>query len=191
MKNKKVLGLLGLVFVIIIVVALACVFKDLSLDEAQSPTRVQVPANNVPIDFDWETYVQNYEDLRQAGIDTEKKAKQHWVEFGKSEGRDYHPLRPKKLDTADKLPAPVAETSVMPAQSAAVAPIEAVKSFAEAPLAASRSIPRAYIDSPNIDPMSLRKKFDEVLQRAGVKTKEDAMEFSLAFWEKRRKVYFS
>ena len=189
--NKKVLSLLGLVFVIIIGVALSRLFEDLPGAEGRGPTMVQVPTNRVPSDFDWETYIQNYEDLRQAGIDTEKKAQQHWLEFGKSEGRDYHAPRQTRLDNAAKLPELVAETSMTPAQSAAVAPVETTKSFAVSPLATSRSIPRVFLDSSNFDPTNLRKKYDEVLQRAGIKTKEAAMELSLALWEKRRTVYFS
>ena len=189
--NKKVLSLLGLVFVIIIGVTLSRFFKDLPRAEAQDPAIVQVPTNKVPSDFDWKTYIQNYEDLRQAGIDTEKKAQQHWLKFGKSEGRDYYTLRPIKPDNAARPPDLVAGTSMTPAQSAAVAPVETVKSFAVSSLATSRSISRVSLDPPNFDPTSLRKKYGEVLQQAGIKTKEEAMEFSLAFWEKRRKIYFS
>ncbi len=30
------------------------------------------------MNFNWKTYVYNYEDLRKAGINTEKKALRHW-----------------------------------------------------------------------------------------------------------------
>ena len=39
--------------------------------------------------FDWETYIRNYEDLRKAGIITRDKAWKHWIEYGKSEGRKH------------------------------------------------------------------------------------------------------
>lgn len=39
--------------------------------------------------FDWKTYISNYIDLQKAGINTEKKAWNHWVTLGKSEGRTY------------------------------------------------------------------------------------------------------
>ena len=41
------------------------------------------------MNFNWKTYVQNYEDLRKAGINNEKKAKTHWEIHGKNEGRTY------------------------------------------------------------------------------------------------------
>ena len=37
--------------------------------------------------FDWITYLSNYEDLRKNGIKTKEKAYQHWIKFGKKEGR--------------------------------------------------------------------------------------------------------
>ena len=37
--------------------------------------------------FDWEYYVNKYEDLKNAGIDNEEKAKNHWINYGKKEGR--------------------------------------------------------------------------------------------------------
>ena len=39
--------------------------------------------------FDWETYINNYEDLRNAGIDTKEKAYKHWKNHGIKEGRTY------------------------------------------------------------------------------------------------------
>jgi hypothetical protein len=52
----------------------------------------------VPFDFDWETYIENYPDLQQADwVNSERGAKQHWVEFGRNEGRTY-----KKLKQSDK-----------------------------------------------------------------------------------------
>jgi hypothetical protein len=37
--------------------------------------------------FDWEFYVNNYEDLRKNGINTYEKALKHWNTYGKYEGR--------------------------------------------------------------------------------------------------------
>jgi hypothetical protein len=39
--------------------------------------------------FDWQTYIRNYEDLQNAGINTRKKAWHHWINHGKLEGRIY------------------------------------------------------------------------------------------------------
>ena len=38
-------------------------------------------------DFDWQTYLLYYPDLKQAGIDTEEKARKHYKTFGRGEGR--------------------------------------------------------------------------------------------------------
>lgn len=39
--------------------------------------------------FDWVTYIENYKDLVEAGINTEKEAYRHWINYGKKEGRIY------------------------------------------------------------------------------------------------------
>jgi hypothetical protein len=43
--------------------------------------------------FDWVTYIENYEDLRNAGINTYESALQHWNMHGKKEGRTYIDLK--------------------------------------------------------------------------------------------------
>lgn len=40
-------------------------------------------------DFDWKTYVENYEDLQKANINTYESALQHWNKYGKKEGRTF------------------------------------------------------------------------------------------------------
>ena len=37
--------------------------------------------------FDWNIYINNYEDLQKAEINTKEKAWEHWVLYGKFEGR--------------------------------------------------------------------------------------------------------
>ena len=37
--------------------------------------------------FDWKKYIEDYEDLRKAGIDTKDKAWKHWLNYGKNENR--------------------------------------------------------------------------------------------------------
>ena len=59
-------------------------------DESRSPTHIEIlknEFNKLPTFFDWQYYINNYEDLRNAGIDNEEKAYDHWVNNGKSEGR--------------------------------------------------------------------------------------------------------
>ena len=42
--------------------------------------------------FDWETYINNYEDLRNAGINIYESALNHWINHGEKEGRTYMPI---------------------------------------------------------------------------------------------------
>ena len=45
--------------------------------------------------FNWEDYVNNYEDLKKANINTYESALEHWNNHGKKEGRTY-----KKFDNS-------------------------------------------------------------------------------------------
>lgn len=40
--------------------------------------------------FDWKFYISNYSDLRNCGIDTEQKAYNHYIKYGKFENRRTH-----------------------------------------------------------------------------------------------------
>jgi hypothetical protein len=52
--------------------------------------RKNITTNNSLInEFDWQTYINNYEDLRNAGINTQAKAWVHWTRCGMKEGRTY------------------------------------------------------------------------------------------------------
>ena len=56
-------------------------------------------------DFDWIAYLENYEDLRNAGINTEEKALEHWNNHGRNEGRidkDIKYIRIYHIDLMDK-----------------------------------------------------------------------------------------
>jgi len=46
--------------------------------------------NKIPDNFNWRVYIDNYPDLRKNGIDNEEKAKRHWADYGKKEGRIYN-----------------------------------------------------------------------------------------------------
>ena len=39
------------------------------------------------MNFDWEQYIENYADLKAAGINTQQKALQHYNRYGKRENR--------------------------------------------------------------------------------------------------------
>ena len=43
--------------------------------------------------FDWENYISNNPDLQDSGIDTFDKAWDHWLNYGKSEGRSFFQIR--------------------------------------------------------------------------------------------------
>jgi hypothetical protein len=45
--------------------------------------------NNLPKNFDWKTYLDNYEDLRNAGFKTEQDVITHYLKYGKFEGRSF------------------------------------------------------------------------------------------------------
>lgn len=49
--------------------------------------------------FDWKMYVDNYEDLQQAGIRTEEQALKHWNRYGKREGRTFYKIN--KIENND------------------------------------------------------------------------------------------
>ena len=48
---------------------------------------------NIP--FDWLTYINNYDDLRLAKINTYEKALQHWNIYGKNENRTFKKILDK------------------------------------------------------------------------------------------------
>ncbi len=59
-----------------------------AVDAVESPSKVELPP-----DFDWEQYVENYPDLQKAGIDTEEEAISHYASHGINENRSYKPLK--------------------------------------------------------------------------------------------------
>ena len=90
--DMKVLRSVALILSMIAVVSTA------GCSKAKSPnvqprtaiqTQAKTPLVNAPSDFNWKVYVNNYQDLRDAGIDTEEEALEHWLNFGQKEGREY------------------------------------------------------------------------------------------------------
>lgn len=39
------------------------------------------------MEFDWKYYINRYSDLKKSGINTKKKAYQHWIKYGRNENR--------------------------------------------------------------------------------------------------------
>jgi hypothetical protein len=54
---------------------------------------------NVPEDFNWENYVNNYDDLIDAGINNKIKAIEHWINYGKIEGRTYYNFENSNIES--------------------------------------------------------------------------------------------
>jgi hypothetical protein len=52
--------------------------------------------------FDWNTYINNYDDLIEANINTKEKAWNHWLNHGKNEGRIYDTNLKNCLNNAEK-----------------------------------------------------------------------------------------
>ena len=46
---------------------------------------------NIDVHFDWKFYLDLYPDLKKAGINTQEKAYQHYINHGKNEGRACQP----------------------------------------------------------------------------------------------------
>jgi hypothetical protein len=100
-----------IVFAVILVLILGVVWVGLSKRtvknnkyEAKGKTVARPNLSPLPADFDWKSYVANYDDLRKAGIKTEEAAKQHWREIGAREGRSYQNTRKPVADVAEALP---------------------------------------------------------------------------------------
>ena len=51
---------------------------------------------NIDVHFDWKFYLDLYPDLKKAGINTQEKAYQHYINHGKNEGRACHPDKIKE-----------------------------------------------------------------------------------------------
>ena len=51
--------------------------------------------------FDWETYLNNYEDLIKSGIKTKEHAFKHWMQHGKQEGRQIHNIMSEEMEKFD------------------------------------------------------------------------------------------
>ena len=51
--------------------------------------------------FDWVSYINNYNDLLQSGMNTEKDAWNHWVNHGVKEGRIFYSLVDEEMEAFD------------------------------------------------------------------------------------------
>lgn len=60
-----------------------------SINNTNNINNINNTNNEIMDDFDWKTYINNYEDLRRSNINTKEKARTHWVNYGMKEGRVY------------------------------------------------------------------------------------------------------
>ena len=51
----------------------------------------------LPVDFDWKFYLSKYEDLRLAGLKTERNAINHYCKYGYKERRSYKGIEPNDI----------------------------------------------------------------------------------------------
>ena len=54
--------------------------------------------NKIPKDFDWKYYLENNQDLLDAGLETESDAINHYLNYGRFENRKFMPSLPKDFD---------------------------------------------------------------------------------------------
>jgi hypothetical protein len=71
-----------------------CHWCQFGKNESKSYLQINQLKNNNEIeiekDFNWKQYIDNYKDLRDAGIVTKEKAIEHWINYGKNEKRHYY-----------------------------------------------------------------------------------------------------
>ena len=192
---KKTSWLLSSVFVIVPVVFLA--FCHLLLTDVRSYPKVQISIHNVPDDFNWKIYIQNYDDLRNAGINTEEKAKKHWAEYGKSEGRIYWKVLAPVPEVGELLPPDFDwETYVNNYEDLENTGIDTKQKAAEHWLKIGKKEGRTY-QKILYQPATIRPDFDwqtyvnnyPELRAAGIDTKEKAEEHWLKQGKREGRTY--
>ncbi len=74
-------------------------YNQINLENAKEDIiKDEIDMDNIekPDDFNWEQYLENYEDLFNTGIINEQLAIEHWNKYGKNEGRTYYKIPKKK-----------------------------------------------------------------------------------------------
>ena len=103
---------------------------------------------------------------------------------------DYLTIRQIRLDNAAGPPQTVEKASPVPAQIAPAITKSPITTVIQSSSTFPEITRRTILDPPlKIDPVRVREWYDRLQQRAGVKTKEEAMDLSLDFWEKKRRTY--
>lgn len=92
MISKKLAFLISPVFVLTFAFVFVIRYENLPWADANNPVPMQIQTRSIPDDFAWNVYLHNYPDLGRAGIDTEAKAREHWLKFGQKEGRTYREI---------------------------------------------------------------------------------------------------
>jgi hypothetical protein len=149
LKDYKAVIVFCVIPVVILGVVLTGLFKHpapKSKYDAMGEKAVRLSLFPLPADFNWKNYIENYEDLRQAGIKTEEAAKQHWREIGAREGRSY---RKTVVDVVELLPSDFDwRTYVESYKDLQVMGIDTKEKAAKHWLAIGRKEGRKYKDDP-------------------------------------------
>jgi len=178
MINKKIWSLRGPILAIIVAVCLAGFYKELSTEGAQSLASAQTRRSKVPDDFNWKAYVNNYSDLQKAGINTEERAKEHWLNWGEKEGRNYREIQTPSALTKKEHDDP--KLLISPAKQGKDGPD--VRKPQTPPTDIKETLP------PNFDWMTYVENYKD-LQKAGIDTKAKAAEHWLKIGKKEGRTY--
>jgi len=96
--------------------------------------------SKVPVNFDWESYVQANPDLRAAGIDTAIEAQRHYAMYGQAEGRAGATKQiakpeapPVAAQTVQMTPEQFIQTQLAPEQASTIAPVTPVQAATVTP----------------------------------------------------------
>ena len=69
--------------------------------EGRSYKKPDTNLNDEILNIDWEDYIDNYDDLKESGINTKEKAIEHWIKYGKNEGRYVKLINYEQFDSFD------------------------------------------------------------------------------------------
>ena len=69
--------------------------------EGRTYKKLDTNLNDEILNIDWEQYIDNYDDLKESGINTKEKAIEHWIKYGKNEGRDIKLINYEQFEKFD------------------------------------------------------------------------------------------
>jgi hypothetical protein len=69
--------------------------------EGRSFKKLDTNLNDEILNIDWDNYIYSYDDLKESGINTKEKAIEHWIKYGKNEGRDIKLINYEQFENFD------------------------------------------------------------------------------------------